>query len=62
MEAHDIDELQRINPFKVYYFPAQGMPYDMQYQLNGHFVESFGDGFFDEAGKWTRQLTRNRRK
>lgn len=50
------------NPFRVYYFPNDGIPYDMVYQTNGHFEESFGEGFFDEAGKWTRELMRNKRR
>lgn len=56
------EELEKQNPFKVYYFPKDGVPYDMNYQANGHFEESFGEGFFDEAGKWTRQLIRTKRK
>lgn len=56
------EELEKQNPFKVYYFPKDGVPYDMKYQVNGHFEESFGEGFFDEAGKWTRQLIRTKRK
>lgn len=50
------------NPFKIYYFPNDGIPYDMVYQTNGHFEESFGEGFFDEAGRWTRELMRNKRR
>ena len=37
------------NPFKVYYFPENGQPYDMGYQESGLFVKNFGLGFFDEA-------------
>lgn len=48
--------LKRNNPFRVYYFPIEGLPYDMKYQTNGYFEEPFGKGFFDEAGKWSRQL------
>lgn len=54
--------LESQNPFKVYYFPSDGIPYDMKYTFNGHFEEAFGTGFFDEAGKWTRELTRNKKK
>lgn len=56
------EELEKQNPFKVYYFPAEDLPYDMKYTTNGHFEEAFGTGFFDEAGKWTRELTRNKRR
>lgn len=37
------------NPFKVYYFPNDGIPYDMVYRPDGRFSEEFGGGFFDEA-------------
>lgn len=39
------------NPFRVYYFPENGEPYDMIYQPNGLFEEKFGEGFFDEASR-----------
>jgi predicted ATPase len=39
------------NPFKVYFFPKSGMPYDMNYQNDGCFSEEFQTGFFDEASK-----------
>lgn len=55
-------EIDLQNPFKVYYFPSDGSPYDMKYLANGHFEEAFGEGFFDEAGKWTRELIRNKRR
>lgn len=48
--------LKRNNPFRVYYFPIEGLPYDMKYQTNGYFEEPFGEGFFDEAMKWSCQL------
>lgn len=37
------------NPFVVYYFPQNGVPYDMVYRPDGRFSEEFGAGFFDEA-------------
>ena len=57
----DVKDLEAKNPFKVYYFPEEGLPYDMVYKPNGHFEEAFGEGFFDEAGKWSRKLIRNNR-
>lgn len=42
--------------FKVYYFPEDGTPYSMDFQRNGCFEESFGPGFFDEAGNSYRAL------
>lgn len=55
-------ELNKQNPFKVYYFPKEGTPYDMHYLSDGHFQEAFGEGFFDEAGKWSRELVRSKRR
>ena len=57
--AEDNDALEK---FKVYYFPEDGQPYDMEYRTDGHFEEAFGEGFFDEAGKWYRALAINRQK
>ena len=37
------------NPFKVYYFPSDSMPYELHYQPGGNFKEQFGPGFYDEA-------------
>lgn len=45
----DEKELEEKNPFKVYYFPYEGIPYDMQYLSSGRFRRKFGEGFFDEA-------------
>ena len=45
------EELGAKNPFKVYYFPSEGVPYDMKYSLGGMFEKKFGDGFMNEAGK-----------
>ena len=39
------------NPFRVYYFPENGTPYDMVYQQSGMFENKFDEGFFDEASK-----------
>ena len=36
-------------PFKVYYFPKEGLPYDMKYRVDGRFKKAFDKGFFDEA-------------
>ncbi|MCF0225680.1 MAG: AAA family ATPase [Fibrobacter sp.] len=48
--------LKEKNPFRVYYFPESGVPYDMVYKPDGFFVNSFGTGFLDEAGKWHLKL------
>ena len=47
------------NPFRVYYFPSEGEPYDLPYAKSGRFEEQFGTGFFDEASKWNREILRN---
>ena len=39
------------NPFRVYYFPENGVPYDMVYQQSGMFENKFDEGFFDEASR-----------
>jgi predicted ATPase len=56
--AADEKELAKQNPFKVYYFPEDGTPYDMKYTLSGRFENKFGEGFFDEAGKWHMEILR----
>ena len=43
------EELEKQNPFKVYYFPTEGLPYDMKFLPSGRFDNKFGEGFFDEA-------------
>ena len=50
------------NPFRVYYFPEKGQPYDMEYQESGRFVQSFGHGFFDESAKHTMDISLNEQK
>jgi hypothetical protein len=45
----DEDELKKNNPFKVYYFPADKNPYEMEYRTDGNFSNEFGKGFYDEA-------------
>jgi predicted ATPase len=54
----DEKELEKQNPFKVYYFPGNGTPYDMKYTMSGRFENKFGEGFFDEAGKWHMEILR----
>lgn len=44
------------NPFKLYYFPSNGNPYEMIYKKDGVFSNDFGTGFFDEAAKLTLEL------
>ena len=59
----DEQELAEKCPFKVYYFPeaGKGQPYDMEYQISGRFLKSFGDGFYDESAKWTSVISAKER-
>lgn len=47
--------------FKVYYFPKEGLPYDMEYTDSGRFVNKFAPGFYDEAGGLNLQLIKKER-
>ncbi len=37
------------NPFKIIYYPQEGTPYDMGWDIYGRFVNFFDEGFFDVA-------------
>jgi len=53
-ESNYIDEedLREHNPFKIYYLPEDGSDrYEMKFKTSGRFENSFGEGFFDVAGK-----------
>lgn len=58
----DESELQKQNPFKVYYFPKEGAPYDMKYTSSGRFENKFGNGFFDESAKWHLEILKKEKK
>lgn len=45
------DNAKEKNPFSVYYFRRNGIPYDMRYSPEGNFERKFGEGFFNEAGR-----------
>lgn len=51
----------RNNPFVVYYFNGDGTAYDLQYYRSGRFVNNFGTGFFDEAGKSSIEVLKRER-
>ena len=57
----DEQELAEKCPFKVYYLPeiGKGKPYDLEYIPTGGFKKTFGEGFFDEAGKLDLIVLRN---
>lgn len=50
------------NPFVVYYFNRDGSAYDMEYTESGRFANSFGTGFFDEAGKCSIEVLRREKE
>ncbi len=56
-----VSDLKSENPFNVYYFPSDGMPYSMRYNEYGMFEgRQFGSGFFDEASNMHLQLLRKK--
>lgn len=61
-ERYKSEEDLKQNPFKVYYFPADGTPYDMGYTTSGLFREKFGDGFINEAGKLHMTVLKNSKR
>lgn len=61
-ERFNTPELLPYNPFRVFYFPSEGQPYDMEYTPSGKFVQPFGEGFFDEAANLHMTVLKNSRK
>lgn len=49
LKYKSLKKLKEENPFKVYYFPSDGQPYEMRYRTDGNFSNDFGKGFYDEA-------------
>ena len=56
------DEAVLNDMIKVYFFPEDNSPYLMTFLKNGRFENTFGSGFFDEAGKWNRELNKLERQ
>jgi predicted ATPase len=56
------DEDFKKNPFVVYYFNNDGTAYDLGYMKSGRFANSFGTGFFDEAGKSSIEILRREKE
>ena len=44
-------DLEENCPFKVYYFPKEGAPYDMEYSITGRFGKPFGKNFYDASAQ-----------
>ena len=56
------EETDEKNPFKVFYFPSNGVPYDMGMAPTGKFLNLFDEGFFDVAAKLNMEVIRRERK
>ncbi len=44
-------DLEENCPFRVYYFPKDGEPYDMEYTITGRFGKQFGKNFYDASAR-----------
>ncbi|MBR6032612.1 MAG: AAA family ATPase [Bacteroidaceae bacterium] len=62
MECKTQEETDERNPFKVFYFPENGVPYDMGMAPTGKFLRNFDEGFFDVAAKLNMEVIRRERK
>ena len=62
MECKSQEEVDEKNPFKVFYFPSNGEPYDMGMAPTGKFLQNFDEGFFDVAAKLNMEVIRRERK
>jgi AAA15 family ATPase/GTPase len=62
MECKSQEETDEKNPFKVFYFPSNGVPYDMGMASTGKFINNFDEGFFDVAAKLNMEVIRRERK
>lgn len=50
------------NPFKIYYFNPDGSSYEITYGESGRLQNSFGSGFFDEAGNSSIEILKREQK
>ena len=62
MECKSQEEVDKKNPFKVFYFPTNGVPFDMGMAPTGKFLRNFDEGFFDVAAKLNMEVIRRERK
>lgn len=62
MECKSQEEVDEKNPFKVFYFPSNGVPYNMGMAPTGKFLRNFDEGFFDVAAKLNMEVIRRERK
>ncbi len=62
LEYKSQEEVDNKNPFKIFYFPSIGEPYDMGMAPTGNFLRNFDEGFFDVAAKLNFQVIRRERR
>lgn len=62
MEYKTQEEVDKKNPFKVFFFPSNGVPYNMGMAPTGKFLRNFDEGFFDVAAKLNMEVIRKERK
>ena len=62
IECKTQEEVDEKNPFKVFYFPTNGVPYDMGMSPTGKFLNNFDEGFFDVAAKLNMEVIRRERR
>ena len=62
MESKPQEEVDEKNPFKVFFFPSNGVPYNMGMAPTGKFLRNFDEGFFDVAAKLNMEIIRKERK
>jgi len=62
MECKNQEEVDKKNPFKIFYFPSNGVPYDMGMAQTGRFINNLDEGFFDVAAKLNLEVIRRERK
>lgn len=56
VNKNEYEVLPNYNPFSVTYFSDELKQWEMTYNQDGRFNETFGEGFFDEAWKLTSQI------
>ena len=56
VKRNEYEVLPNYNPFSVTYFSDKLKQWEMTYNPDGRFNETFGEGFFDEAWTLTSQI------
>ncbi len=50
------EDLDKVNPFRIHYLPADAPHYEIKYQLKGALSRPFGKGFYDVADELAMSL------